>query len=101
MIELKDPTSAIAQGTLYNAGVTSSESAKRTAFLPDATIEWSNFASGGDVVQAFGAGSLDIGLAGSSPATKALSAPLDLPVKVIWIHDVKKPRAFGGECSAI
>ena len=39
MIELKDPTSAIAQGTLYNAGVTSSESAKRTAFLPDATID--------------------------------------------------------------
>lgn len=39
MIELKDPTSAIAQGTLYNAGVTSSESSKRTAFLPDATID--------------------------------------------------------------
>lgn len=32
-------TSAIAQGTLYNAGVTSSEGAKRTAFLPDATID--------------------------------------------------------------
>ena len=39
MIELKDPTSASAQGTLYNAGVTSSESSKRTAFLPDATID--------------------------------------------------------------
>ena len=39
MIELKDPTSAIAQGTLYNAGVTSSEGAKRTAFLPDSTID--------------------------------------------------------------
>lgn len=56
--------------------------------LPNATIEWSNFASGGDVVQAFGGGSLDIGLAGSSPSTKALSAPLNLPVSVIWIHDV-------------
>ncbi|NHA01632.1 hypothetical protein G5V59_22805 [Nocardioides sp. W3-2-3] len=56
--------------------------------LPKATIEWNNFASGGDVVQAFGAGSIDIGLAGSSPSTKALSAPLSLPVKVIWIHDV-------------
>lgn len=56
--------------------------------LPNATIEWSNFASGGDVVQAFGGKSLDIGLAGSSPSTKALSAPLDLPVSVIWIHDV-------------
>lgn len=56
--------------------------------LPNATIEWSNFASGGDVVQAFGGKSLDIGLAGSSPSTKALSAPLNLPVSVIWIHDV-------------
>ncbi|WP_418062263.1 ABC transporter substrate-binding protein [Pimelobacter simplex] len=56
--------------------------------LPEATIEWSNFASGGDVIQAFGGGSLDLGLAGSSPSTKALSAPLNLPVKVVWIHDV-------------
>lgn len=56
--------------------------------LPEATVKWSNFASGGDVVQAFGGGSLDIGLAGSSPSTKALSAPLNLPVSVIWIHDV-------------
>ena len=56
--------------------------------LPNAEIEWSNFASGGDVIQAFGGKSLDIGLAGSSPATKALSAPLDLPVSVVWIHDV-------------
>lgn len=56
--------------------------------LPNATVKWSNFASGGDVIQAFGGGSLDIGLAGSSPSTKALSAPLDLPVSVVWIHDV-------------
>ncbi|SKB03834.1 taurine ABC transporter substrate-binding protein [Aeromicrobium choanae] len=56
--------------------------------LPNATVKWSNFASGGDVVQAFGGGSLDIGLAGSSPSTKALSAPLNLPVSVVWIHDV-------------
>lgn len=56
--------------------------------LPNATIEWTNFSSGGDVIQAFGGDSLDIGLVGSSPATRALSAPLDLPVEVIWIHDV-------------
>lgn len=56
--------------------------------LPNATVKWSNFASGGDVIQAFGGGSLDIGLAGSSPSTKALSAPLNLPVSVVWIHDV-------------
>ncbi|MFD3510846.1 glycine betaine ABC transporter substrate-binding protein [Nocardia sp. NPDC058666] len=58
------------------------------ACLPNAKITWSQFASGGDVVQAFGAGSLDIGTLGSSPATKALSAPLNLPVQVVWIHDV-------------
>ncbi|MFF2086620.1 glycine betaine ABC transporter substrate-binding protein [Nocardia sp. NPDC058176] len=58
------------------------------ACLPNATITWSQFASGADVVQAFGAGSLDIGTLGSSPATKALSAPLNLPVQVVWIHDV-------------
>ncbi|WP_278260662.1 glycine betaine ABC transporter substrate-binding protein [Nocardia sp. AG03] len=58
------------------------------ACLPNAKITWSQFASGADVVQAFGAGSLDIGTLGSSPATKALSAPLNLPVRVVWIHDV-------------
>ena len=56
--------------------------------MPKATIKWSQFNSGGDVVQAFGSKSLDIGLAGSSPSVKAVSAPLSLPVKVIWIHDV-------------
>jgi len=56
--------------------------------LPNATVTWNNFASGGDVIQAFGGKSLDIGLAGSSPSTKALSAPLNLPVSVVWIHDV-------------
>lgn len=55
--------------------------------LPNATIEWTNFASGGDVIQAFET-SLDIGLVGSSPATRALSDPLNLDIDVIWIHDV-------------
>lgn len=58
------------------------------ACMPKAKITWSNFASGGDVVQAYGGNSVDIGLMGSSPATTALSAPLDLPISVIWIHDV-------------
>ncbi|MCF8609000.1 ABC transporter substrate-binding protein [Gordonia sp. HY285] len=55
--------------------------------LPNVTTEWSKFASGGDVVQAFGADSLDIGLLGSAPAAKALSAPLNIDMKVIWIQD--------------
>ncbi|GGK60903.1 taurine ABC transporter substrate-binding protein [Nocardia camponoti] len=58
------------------------------ACAPNAKITWSQFSSGADVVQAFGAGSLDIATLGSSPATKALSSPLNLPVQVVWIHDV-------------
>lgn len=58
------------------------------ACLPNAAVTWSKYSSGADVVQAFGANSADIGLAGSGPAVKMLSAPLNLDVKVVWIHDV-------------
>lgn len=58
------------------------------ACLPGASIEWSQFASGGEVVQAFGSGTIDIGLVGSSPATKLVSPPLNLQTQVVWIHDV-------------
>ncbi len=58
------------------------------ACLPKAQIKWSQFSSGGDVVQAFGSGSLDLGLAGSSPSTKAVSAPLNLDVQIVWVHDI-------------
>lgn len=56
--------------------------------LPKATIQWSQFNSGADVLQAFGAKSLDIALLGSSPSVKAVSAPLNLPVQVVWVNDV-------------
>lgn len=58
------------------------------ACMPNATIKWSQYSSGGDVVQAFGSRSLDIGVVGSSPAVQALSAPLDIDLKVVWIQDV-------------
>lgn len=58
------------------------------ACMPNAEITWSQFASGGDVVQAFGAGSVDLGMLGSSPSTIALSQPLELPIKVVWIQEV-------------
>jgi taurine transport system substrate-binding protein len=58
------------------------------ACMPNASIQWSNFPSGGDVVQAFGGKGLDLGLAGSSPSVIALSPSLELPVSVVWIHDV-------------
>lgn len=56
--------------------------------LPNADITWSKFASGGEVIQAFGSGSVDLGLVGSSPATKAVSPPVSVDMQVIWIHDV-------------
>ena len=59
--------------------------------MPKATITWNVFASGGDVLQAYGAGAVDIGLTGSNPAVKALSAPLNTtlpPIVNTWIFDV-------------
>jgi taurine transport system substrate-binding protein len=54
--------------------------------LPNTKIEWKLFDSGGSVNEAVAAGSVDIGLAGSSPVSRGLSQPL--PYKVPWIHDV-------------
>lgn len=56
--------------------------------LPNAQIVWTQFSSGADVVRAFGSNSLDLGLYGSAPAAKSLSAPLNLDVRVVWIQDV-------------
>lgn len=54
--------------------------------LPGVTIEWKQFDSGGSVNEAFAAGSIDIGLAGSSPVSRGLSQGIDY--RVPWIHDV-------------
>ena len=59
--------------------------------MPNAKITWNVFASGGDVLQAYGAGSVDMGLTGSNPAVKALSAPLNTTLPATqntWIFDV-------------
>ncbi|MET9346963.1 taurine ABC transporter substrate-binding protein [Streptomyces termitum] len=56
--------------------------------LPDAEVRWVKFDSGGDVNTAVIAGAVDFGLIGSSPVAKGLSAPLDIPYKVLWIHDL-------------
>ncbi|GLU45692.1 taurine ABC transporter substrate-binding protein [Nocardiopsis ansamitocini] len=56
--------------------------------LPDTTVTWNKFDSGGDVNTAFLAGELDIALAGSAPVTRGLSQPLDIGYQVPWIHDV-------------
>lgn len=56
--------------------------------MPNATIDWASYASGADAVQAFAAGSADIGLVGSGPAVKMLAEPLNIDAKVIYIFDV-------------
>ncbi|MFT4216272.1 MAG: ABC transporter substrate-binding protein [Micropruina sp.] len=56
--------------------------------LPNVTVTWIKFDSGADVVQGFGSGSVDLSTLGSSPATKALSAPLNVDMQVVWIDDV-------------
>jgi taurine transport system substrate-binding protein len=56
------------------------------AFGPKVKIEWKQFASGGDVNQAILGGSLDIGLAGSSPVSRGISTGIDYQVP--WIFDV-------------
>lgn len=56
--------------------------------LPQVDVKWVKFESGGDVNTAVVAGAVDLGLAGSSPVTKGLSAPLNIPYKVVWIHDL-------------
>ena len=55
-------------------------------FGPDVDIEWSLFASGGDVNEAVIAGAVDIGLVGSSPASRGLSTGIEYSVP--WIFDV-------------
>jgi taurine transport system substrate-binding protein len=49
-------------------------------------IDWKKFDSGRDVNTAIAAGSVDIGLVGSSPAAAGLAS--GVPYEVIWIYDV-------------
>jgi taurine transport system substrate-binding protein len=54
--------------------------------LPDTKIEWKAFDSGGKVNEAVIAGSVDIGLAGSSPVSRGISQ--GIKYQVPWIFDV-------------
>ena len=56
--------------------------------LPDTKITWVKFDSGADVNTAIIGGSVDIGLAGSSPVAAGLSQPMNIAYKVPWIFDV-------------
>jgi len=54
--------------------------------FPDTKIEWKIFDSGGSVIEAVAADSIDIGLAGSSPVSRGLSN--GIAFQVPWIFDV-------------
>lgn len=56
--------------------------------MPEAEVSWSRFATGQDIVQAFASGSIDLGILGSVPTAKALSAPLNLDLKVVQANIV-------------
>jgi taurine transport system substrate-binding protein len=49
-------------------------------------VEWNQFDSGADVNRAVASGSVDVGLAGSSPVANGIAS--GLPYKVAWIYDV-------------
>jgi taurine transport system substrate-binding protein len=83
-----DTTARIGYQAIPNGDLVVKDQGVLETCMPNAEIEWISFPSGGDVVQAFSSESVDIGLAGSSPSTIALSAPLELPISVVWIHDV-------------
>jgi len=56
------------------------------AFGPDVKIDWKLFDSGGSVNEAVLAGGVDIGLVGSSPASRGISSGIEYSVP--WIFDV-------------
>ncbi|MGP9723310.1 taurine ABC transporter substrate-binding protein [Corynebacterium sp. AOP40-9SA-29] len=55
--------------------------------MPNADIEWTRFDSAGDILQAYGAGSIDYGLLGSAGLARAVSAPLNLDLVTPWVFD--------------
>lgn len=81
-------TARIAYQNIPNGDLVVKDQAMLENCMPNADITWSKFDSGGDVIQAFGSDSADIGLVGSSPATRGLSAPLNIPLRVVWVQDV-------------
>jgi len=84
-------TARIAYQKIANGDLIVKDMGILEACMPNAEISWNVFSSGGDVLQAYGAGAVDMGLTGSNPAVKALSAPLNTtlpPIENVWIHDV-------------
>lgn len=84
-------TARIAYQQIPNGDLIVKDQGILEACMPNAKITWTVFSSGGDVLTAYGAKSVDMGLTGSNPAVKALSAPLNTTLPAIqntWIFDV-------------
>ena len=81
-------TARIAYQNIPNGDLVVKDQSVLEACMPNAKITWTKYDSGADVVQGFGSNSVDLGTLGSSPATKALSAPLNIDMKIVWLHDV-------------
>ncbi|WP_115684784.1 ABC transporter substrate-binding protein [Corynebacterium senegalense] len=56
--------------------------------LPDTKVSWTKYATGQDIVQAFAAGSADVGYLGSPPVAKLITSPISYPAKVIHVNNV-------------
>ena len=81
-------TARIAYQSIPNGDLVVKDQSVLEACMPNARITWTKYDSGADVIQGFGSNSVDLGTLGSSPATKALSAPLNIDMKIVWLHDV-------------
>ncbi|PUA81653.1 ABC transporter substrate-binding protein [Nocardioides currus] len=83
-------TARIAWQAIPNGDVIVKDQGILEACMPNATIEWKQAPSGGDVLKGYGSGDFDLGLMGSAPAARAASAPLvdQVDIDVVWIHDV-------------
>ena len=83
---LPDPITIGYQNVPNGDLVVKHEGLLEAAFGPDVKIEWKLFDSGGSVNEAVLAGGVDIGLVGSSPASRGISSGIEYSVP--WIFDV-------------
>lgn len=54
--------------------------------FPNTNIEWREFSTGADAVQAMASGAVDVGQAGSLPVVTAIAQ--GVPIEVVWVYDL-------------
>lgn len=83
-----DATVSIGWQRIPNGDLVVKDQGLLEACMPNATITWTDFDSGANVVQAYASGDIDLALIGNSPSVLAMSPDNNLDVDVVWIHDV-------------